>query len=222
MTTELVLICILTIVVFVLYKKNADRHQTNENRIKANEDAEKNIKTECELLSNTDKKLNLKCDDISKDVQAQSKAINARIDSTNTVVEQLGTSISGVEKTLTATESKFEKRITSAKDAAFTYADELNDSLVAQLETKIGALTAIIETLGEENKLLRADLEETKRKPNFYANIEEESGNLTVSEDEEERNQLLAIAKAQILANKKRHSFSRILRQAKLHQKRKK
>lgn len=202
MTIELGLVCILAIVLFVLYKKSNDRHQANETRIKANEDAERVLKTECVNLSDTDKKINKKCDDVSKDVQAKSKAVNARIDSTNKEVEQLGTSISDVEKTLTATESKLEKRITSAKDEAFSHADELNDNLVQKLETKIGALTAIIEALGEENKQLRTDLEETKRKLNFYANIEEESGNLTVDEDEEERKRLLEIAKAQILANK--------------------
>ena len=61
----------------------------------------------------------------------------------------------------------------------------------------------MIVALDQDNKALRDELEAQRKKLNFYADIEEESGNLVVSEDEAERNRLLELAKTQILANQK-------------------
>lgn len=87
-------------------------------------------------------------------------------------------------------------------NANLSYANALHDDLLIQFEERIGILTSIIDSLTNENAKLREELNEQKKKLNFYANIEDAAENLTVKEDTEERNGMLEAIRKDILSRK--------------------
>ena len=97
---------------------------------------------------------------------------------------------------------KNENKIETVKKDTVSLMEKSSAELTQKFESQIDELIKGIAELESENQQLRSDLEELNKKLNFYANIQEASGELMVGEDEKLRNSLLEKAKSQILDDK--------------------
>lgn len=210
-TIALTLVIILFIVVLIINKKGVERHKANMSSISEARSAliqkydtlleafaarGKSTAADIESLRRTSY-------DISKKAEDTENALNKKI---NSYKDESDATVNEVKKqAANALETAFNRAINySDQEVSRTkeYADELSENLTTRFEERISQLASVLDSLKRDNAKLREELNEQKKKLNFYANIEEESGNLTVNEDESERKRLLEIAKAQILANR--------------------
>ena len=207
----LVLIVILVIKVYFLSKKSIEQCDANAIKITV-------------LRSY----LNNRCDDVVSDLITKEKTqktilnclrqeTNDCVKKTEAVKEELAARIASLEDGTGIAISEAKRQAVDKAEAAYTratqysdekvdgakrYAEELRDELVRQLEERINALVSVLDSLNEENTLLREELTEQKKKLNFYANIDEIAENLTVKEDAEERARALEAVRRQILSQK--------------------
>ena len=72
------------------------------------------------------------------------------------------------------------------------------NSVVAKLEKNTSALTDVISSLNKDNQRLRAELDEQKKKLDFYLGIDKDAGEMTVDEDAKEREALLEQVRQQV------------------------
>lgn len=215
MTTAYIAIAltvILSIVVAVLNKKSINRHNLNASSIAA-----------------TNTELSKKCDTIAEDVAAKDNAVRAGMESlrhdaneqtkrAEAAEQKLSKRIDALKDATDAAISETKKQASDKTEDAYLratrysdqkadgakeYSDELYDNLASQFEDRIGTLAAVLDSLNKENAQLRQELEEQKKKLNFYANIEEAAENLTVKEDSEERARALEAVRKQIMSRKK-------------------
>ena len=192
--TAILLVIILAIIVAVLNKKSIARHESIESSI-----------------ADVKAAFVQKCDDITDNISAQSKKTKSDLELLHRDVTELkNESSSAIAKAEKQAEDRAESAYTRAAEyadqktaGAMHYAEDLHDDLVSQLEERIGALASILDSLNNENAQLREELNDQKRKLNFYANIEEAAENLTIKEDAEERAKALEAVKQQILDRKR-------------------
>ena len=194
------LVIILAIVVAVLYKKSIKRDNDNASSVS--------------VLSNA---LDKKCDTITEDLIARDRAtktsleclrknVDENVKRARTTDEELAEKIDVLKQTTTIAinETKQQAKIEAqnARQTAIQYAnqkvkdvlksvDELHYDLQAQIEIRMGELTQTINSLQEENTQLRKELNEQKKKLDFYLNIREDAKGITRKEDVEKRTQAL-------------------------------
>ena len=200
------LVIVLAIVVASLYRKSIERHNDNASSISA--------------LSN---ELNKRCDTITEDFVARDSATKTSLECLHkkadenakrarTADEELSVRIDTLKQstTIAINESKQQAKTEAqnVRQMAIQYADqkaedvqksvdELYDDLQAQIEVRMGELTLVLNSLQEENAQLRKELNEQKKKLDFYLNIREDAKNITQKEDVEKRTQALeAVTKA--------------------------
>ncbi len=81
-----------------------------------------------------------------------------------------------------------------------SYTDSLYNDVVSGLDSKISILTDVITSLDQENQKLRTELEEQKRRLDYYLKIDQAAGEMTIDDDAEERAKLLAKVREQVAA----------------------
>lgn len=192
----IVLIVILACVVAFISKRSIDRHNINSASIS---------KVSLELSS----ELNALADDITskmEETKASLASIHCNISEeanrAKTAESALSQKVNALKDTSSAAVNEAKKQAASGAENAFmraaqyadykanaaiNHADELHGKLISQLEERISNLTSIIEALNAENAQLWDELNEQRRKLNFYANIEEDAESLTVKDDIEKR-----------------------------------
>ena len=210
----LALSCVLAVVIIVLYKKSAEKHKNHES-------SEAALQQRCDyVFQQVNEKhiaaiqridsLGQKVDENQERSSAEQSALSDRI---ATVNEEALSAIEKTEKDAFSYSEEIFRRATEYADrkeeSATSYTDGLIKDMASVLEERIGILTSILESLSEENKDLRKELLDLRKKLNFYANIEEAAENLNVQEDTDEREKLLKRAAEQILANRERKKEQR-------------
>lgn len=163
------LICVLTIIVIVLNKKNKKRYYEVEKQISNGENARFVMQQQVNY--------------IEKDIAEKNLIISKKLVSVENEITTL-----------------VEEKVGLAND----YSKALFKSVTTEVEEQFDVLTAVLEALDEENRKLRQELNEQKKKLNFYANIEESAEKLNVTENTEEREKLVEIAKQQIIERRQK------------------
>lgn len=81
------------------------------------------------------------------------------------------------------------------------------NSVIAKLEKNTSALTDVISSLNADNQKLRAELDEQKKRLDFYLGIDRDAEEMTVDEDAKEREALLEQVRQQV-ANRQSYTQS--------------
>ncbi len=205
----LALSCILVIVVIILNKKNTERHNEHES-------SESTLQQRCDYIyqqvnekhtasSQMIRSLDKRIDENAKRLSAADSALSDRITAVNDETMAL---IDKTEKNVTSYSDEMLRRASEYADqkekSANSYTDAQIRDMLSALENRIGILTSVLESISHENKQLRIELQDLRKKLNFYTNIEEAAENLNVQEDTEERDRLLKKAAEQILSNREK------------------
>ena len=199
-----VLFCILAAVLVVLNRKNTEWQNTAEEEIRKNTSNCSGLQQRCDTIERNLSATNTATSEKLADLGRSAIKIHEYAKNTNA---ELSKKIAALQKdtdSLTEGKAALEKRISSLtedRDALEEKIGSLTEDRAA-LEERLGSLTSILASLNAENRQLREELADQKKKLNFYLNIEDAAETLNVTEDAEERERLIALAAQQVVASR--------------------